>query len=56
MNLFLFIHVFLIPFTSAFEPICRKLHVSTDIDQTKDDVVKAGISTEPWSKNVGIFI
>lgn len=35
----------------GFESICRKLQVSTDIQLTKDDVIKDGVPVDKWNRN-----
>ena len=36
---------------TSFESICRKLQVSTDIQLTKDDVIKDGVPIDKWNRN-----
>lgn len=42
----LLIYVFLITLVKCFESTCKHLHVSTDIDKSKDDIIKSGIPTK----------
>ena len=39
----LIIYVFVISLVKCFESTCKYLHVSTDIDKSRDDIIKAGL-------------
>ncbi|CAK68853.1 unnamed protein product (macronuclear) [Paramecium tetraurelia] len=51
----LLIYVFLISFVKCFESTCKYLHVSTDIDKSKDDIIKAGVPARQWVLEADTF-
>ena len=55
LSVFVFIG-FIVCQSNAFESVCKRLQVSTDIQTTKDDVVSNGVPLDKWNQNTSNIV